>query len=217
MIFVVPQFRKVFENMGVTLPAITETLITASNLVLKWWWAAPAVIIAVVIAYKIFTNSKLGKLIIDKTLISLPLFGNILRKSSISRFARTLGTLISSGVPILEALGIVKNAISNRAISDAVANVHSSIKEGGNIARPLAESGEFDEIVVNMIDVGEETGELDKMFTKIADNYDEEVDILIGSMVDLMEPILIITMGLVIGFIVIALFMPLIQIVQNIG
>jgi len=217
LLWVVPSFNKIFKDMGVDMPFLTKMLIAASDNVVAWWWTAPLFIFLGMIAYKMFTSNRAGKIIMDRIFISLPVFGEIIRKSSISRFTRTLGTLITSGVPILEALAIVKNAIGNQVISNAISAVHESIREGESIAEPLAQSGEFDDIVVNMIDVGEETGELDKMLIKIADNYDEEVDVLVASMVSLMEPLLIIFMGLVIGFIVIALFLPLISLVQKIG
>lgn len=217
MILVVPQFEKIFKDMKVPLPVMTETLIWLSHNMVDLWWVAPVTIGLLIFGYRMVTGNKTGKLILDTTILKLPVFGDIIRKSSISRFTRTLGTLITSGVPILEALAIVKNAIANQVIANAVQKVQDSIREGESIAEPLAQSGEFDDIVVNMIDVGEETGELDKMLIKIADNYDEEVDVLVGSMVSLMEPLLIIGMGLMIGFIVISLFLPLITLVQHMG
>ena len=139
----------------------------------------------------------------------------IIRKSTIARFSRTLGTLIASGVPILDALAIVKESIGNRVVGDAIENVHGSIREGESIAGPLAQSQVFDAIIVNMIEVGEETGELDKMLLKISDNYDEDVDVAVESMTSLLEPILIVGMGLVVGFIVISLFLPLVSLIQQ--
>ncbi len=217
LLFVVPAFQKIFRDMGVDMPFLTQMLMTASDQVMTFWWTAPLFFGLFFVAYKLFTAQKTGKLVVDRIVISMPVFGDIIRKSSISRFTRTLGTLITSGVPILEALSIVKNAIGNQVIATAINAVHESIREGESIAEPLAQSGEFDDIVVNMIDVGEETGELDKMLIKIANNYDEEVDVLVGSLVSLMEPMLIIFLGVVVGFIVIALFLPLIALVQKIG
>ena len=147
----------------------------------------------------------------------MPVFGNIIKKSSVSRFCRTLGTLIASGVPILEALRIVKDAVGNVIIANAIEDVHSSIREGDTIADPLRASGIFDELLVNMIDVGEETGELDKMLMKIADNYEADVDVAVEGMSSLLEPLLIVGMGLIVGFIVISLFLPLVSIIENIG
>ncbi len=149
--------------------------------------------------------------------LQLPLFGTILKKAVIARFTRTLGTLIASGVPILEALAIVKNAIGNEVIANAIQNVHDSIREGESIAEPLAQTGVFDEIVINMIDVGEETGELDKMLAKVADNYDAEVDAAVGALMSIMEPVMIVWLGATVGFIVVALFMPLIDILDTVG
>jgi type IV pilus assembly protein PilC len=147
----------------------------------------------------------------------MPVFGNIIKKSSVARFCRTLGTLIASGVPILEALRIVKDAVGNVVIANAIEDVHGSIREGDTIADPLRASGIFDELLVNMIDVGEETGELDKMLMKIADNYEADVDVAVEGMSSLLEPLLIVGMGLVVGFIVISLFLPLVSIIKNIG
>lgn len=215
MLLVVPQFKKIFDDMDMDLPYVTKVLIIISDNVKTYWWTLPLFVVIFIIAFKLFSSSKAGKTVLARLSISMPVFGDIIRKSSISRFTRTLGTLITSGVPILEALSIVKNAIANQVIANAINAVHESIREGESIAEPLAQSGEFDDIVVNMIDVGEETGELDKMLMKIADNYDEEVDVLVGSLVSLMEPMLIIFLGMAVGFIVIALFMPLISLVEK--
>lgn len=215
MILVVPQFEKIFTDLGVPLPGITKMLIAGSHHAGLGLFLVVVGVVSLIVGYKLVSGNKAGKTVIDRVFLSLPIFGDIIRKSSISRFTRTLGTLLSSGVPILEALSIVKNAIGNQVIANAITAVHESIREGESIAEPLAQSGEFDDIVVNMIDVGEETGELDKMLVKIADNYDEEVDVLIGSMVSLLEPLMIIVMGFIIGFIVIALFVPLISLVQK--
>lgn len=217
MILVVPQFEKIFKDVKIPLPAITAALITMSNGLKESWYVIPIFIGGVYIGFQIFVSYKAGKYIMDRVVISMPIFGDIVRKSSISRLTRTLGTLVTSGVPILEALGIVRNAIANQVIANAVVAVQESIRGGESIAEPLAQSGEFDDIVVNMIDVGEETGELDKMLMKIADNYDEEVDVLVGSMVSLLEPMMIIVMGVAIGFIVLALFLPLISLMEKMG
>jgi type IV pilus assembly protein PilC len=146
-----------------------------------------------------------------------PLVGPIIKKSVIARFCRTLGTLLQSGVPILEALAIVKNATGNEVVSAAIGTVHDSIREGESIAEPLAACGVFDDIVINMIDVGEETGELDKMLLKISDNYDAEVDAAVSALMSVMEPILIVGLGFTVGFIVVALFLPLISLLEGIG
>jgi len=150
-------------------------------------------------------------------MMKTPVFGNIIKKSSVARFTRTLGTLVTSGVGFLDALDITKSATPNIVVRNAIQAVRDSVKEGETINEPLRRSGVFDDIVVNMIKVGEETGELDKMLIKIADNYDEEVDSAVAAMMSLLEPLLIVFMGGAVGFIVIALFMPLIKLIEQLG
>jgi type IV pilus assembly protein PilC len=215
MKFVIPAFQKMFRESGVPLPTITQILLGVSEWVSNWWFLLVFVpLIIYGILYAIGRTAK-GRFIIDKIKLYMPLFGPIIRKSTISRFTRTLGTLIASGVPILEALSIVKEAVGNDVLSKAIDQVHGSIKEGESIARPLGQSGVFDDMLVNMVDVGEETGELDKMLIKIADNYDEDVDVAVEGLTSLLEPVLIVFMGGAVGFIVVALFMPLITLIQK--
>ncbi|MBN1420147.1 MAG: type II secretion system inner membrane protein GspF [Planctomycetes bacterium] len=212
---VVPNFEKMFQDMGQDLPLMTQFLLDVSRTVQSRWYLLVGVPILLVVGYRLILRTEKGRRGIDRLKLKMPIFGPIVNKSTISRFCRTLGTLIASGVPILDALRIVRDAIGNRIIADAVDQVHGSIREGETIAEPLRASGAFDDMLVNMIDVGEETGELDKMLLKIADNYDLDVDVAVESLSSLLEPILIISMGVVVGFIVIALFMPLIQIIQK--
>jgi len=214
---VIPQFQKMFADMGTALPAPTQMLLGFANAVQSYWYLAPLVVFGGYSALKMLARTNAGELMIDKSKLHAPIFGQIVRKSTISRFCRTLGTLISSGVPILEALEIVKAAVGNRVISDAIEEVCGSIREGETIAEPLGASGVFDPLLVNMIDVGEETGELDKMLNKISDNYDLDVDVLVESLSSLLEPLLIVGMGGAVGFIVVALFMPLLSIIQTVG
>ena len=214
---VIPQFQKMFADMGTALPAPTQMLLGFANAVQSYWYLAPLVVFGGYSALKMLARTNAGELMIDKSKLHAPIFGQIVRKSTISRFCRTLGTLISSGVPILEALDIVKAAVGNRVISDAIEEVCGSIREGETIAEPLGASGVFDPLLVNMIDIGEETGELDKMLNKISDNYDLDVDVLVESLSSLLEPLLIVGMGGAVGFIVVALFMPLLSIIQTVG
>lgn len=216
MIYVVPSFEAMFRDLGQQLPAPTQILLNISQALRNYWFLIPGIPILLWFSIKWVTRSTKGRLMLDRFKLNLPVFGIIIKKSSISRFCRTLGTLISSGVPILEALRIVKDAIGNVVISNAIEEVHGSIREGDTIAGPLRQSGIFDELLVNMIDVGEETGELDKMLIKIADNYETDVDVAVEGMSSLLEPMLIVGMGLAVGFIVIALFLPLIEIIQKI-
>jgi len=215
--YIVPRFQDVFADLGVELPVATKLLIVLGTALRTYWYLVVASPIVLFVAFRVVVASKSGRYGVDFVKLHLPIFGAIISKSSIARFARTLGTLIASGVPILEALNIVKEATPNTVVSDAVGKVHDSIREGETMAAPLAASKVCDAMVVNMIDVGEETGELDKMLLKVADTYDEDVDTLVGSLMSLIEPLLIVGMGVTVGFIVIALFLPLIEMMKNLG
>ena len=217
MLFVVPAFEKMFADIGQALPAPTQLLLNTSQAIQTYWYLIPLIPIFLMFIMKMIARTEAGERWIDTFKLRMPVFGNIIKKSSVARFCRTLGTLIASGVPILEALRIVKDAVGNVIISNAIEDVHGSIREGDTIADPLRASGIFDELLVNMIDVGEETGELDKMLMKIADNYEADVDVAVEGMSSLLEPLLIVGMGLIVGFIVISLFLPLVSIIENIG
>ena len=215
MYFVIPAFKKMFEETGIPLPAMTELLIEVSNFVYNYWYLIPGFPVVGVLMWKLIRSTPKGKFMTDKMILYMPVFGTIIHKSTISRFSRTLGTLIASGVPILESLSITREATGNDVVAKAIDDVHASIREGETIARPLQESGVFDDMLVNMIDIGEETGELDKMLVKIADNYDDDVDVAVESLSSIIEPILIVGMGGAVGLIVIALFLPLISLIEK--
>jgi len=217
MVFIIPKFKEMFEDMRMELPALTNMLVTFSNWLKDYWYLIPVIPFAIFVIMKLVASNKTGRYVLDKVKLKLPLFGLIISKSIISRFARTLGTLIASGVPILEALSIVKEATGNAVFENAITRVHDSIREGENIVGPLAASKVVDSMVLNMVDVGEETGELDKMLLKIADTYDEDVDALVSGLMSLIEPLLIVFLGGAVGFIVVALFLPLVSLMQNIG
>jgi len=214
---IIPKFRDIFKEFQIPLPSITEALISVSNTFVQYWYLLPAVPIGLIVLVKLIRKNRSGRYAVDKIKLKLPVMGQIINKTAISRFTRTLGTLITAGVPILEALNIVRDTAGNEVVASAMARVHDSIREGESIAGPLKQSRVCDDIVVNMIDVGEETGDLDKMLLKVADNYDEEVDVLVASLISLMEPLLIIFLGGTVGFIVIALFMPLVSLISNLG
>jgi type IV pilus assembly protein PilC len=217
MTFIVPKFAEVFRQVNVPMPALTVFLMSTSAFIKGFWWL---IVFAPPIAWfvlKAWGRTKSGRLTIDRVKLNLPLAGPIIKKTVIARFCRTLGTLLQSGVPILEALSIVKNATGNEVVAAAIGHVHDSIREGESIAEPLATSGVFDDLVINMIDVGEETGELDKMLLKIADNFDAEVDAAVSALMSILEPMLIVGLGVTVGFIVVALFLPLISLLQGIG
>lgn len=217
MYWIVPKFKAIFAGFGTDLPKITELLITTSDVVVNYFYLAPAIPLGLWIFLKIVRKNKTGEYIVDYLSLRIPLLGNILRKSTTARIMRTLGTLISSGVPILEALTIARDTAGNAVFKRAFDNIYASIREGESIAQPLRESRITDELVVNMVDVGEETGALDVMMYKVADIYDEEVNVLVDGLVKLIEPMLVVVLGLVVGFIVIALFMPLIKLLNDLS
>jgi type IV pilus assembly protein PilC len=174
-------------------------------------------VVVFVVVFTLFKKTKFGRFMVDKCKLKMPVIGSVVSKVAISRFTRTLGTLVSSGVPILQALTIVKETAGNIIISNAVSAVHESVKEGETITAPLEASGVFPPMVVSMVDVGEQTGALPEMLLKIADNYDEEVDNAVTAMTSLLEPIMIVFLAVVVGSIVIAMFMPLIDLMQKVG
>jgi type IV pilus assembly protein PilC len=217
MVFIVPKFESIFKDLQVPLPALTVLLISFGRFMAGWWWMMLIGAAAVAVFLRLFRQTEQGAGIIDRIMLILPVLGGIVKKSSVARFTRTLGTLVTSGVSFLDALEITRAATPNVVVRDAITEVRESVKEGETINEPLRRSGVFDDIVVNMVKVGEETGELDRMLIKIADTYDEEVDAAVAAMMALLEPALIILMGGAVGVIVIALFMPLISILRTIG
>jgi len=219
MIFVIPKFESIFTDFKLDLPGPTKILLIIS----RWFandygWAyllaAPFVIAG---AMKLIGLSEGGKYALDVVKLKIPILGAILGKTAIARFTRTLGTLISAGVPILDAINITKETAGNEVYARALVKVHDAIREGESMADPLRATKVCDAIVVNMIDVGEETGDLDKMLLKVADNYDNDVDVLVGSLISILEPVMVVVLGLIVGFIVIALFMPMISLIQGIS
>jgi len=216
MIAIIPRFKNIFDDFGSELPGATLMLIKVSDTFRDYWYLFPAIPIGLVLVLKLARMTGGGRFALDWLKLNLPIVGRIVNRSTVSRFTRTLGTLVASGVPILDALRITRETVGNEVISRALTSVHDSIREGESIAAPLKQSGVVDAIVVNMIDVGEETGDLDKMLTKVADNYDEEVDTLVGGLVSALEPMMVVVLGVLVGSIVIALFMPLVQIIQDV-
>ena len=229
MIFVVPKFKEVYSQITTAdgkkmeLPGITKALIAFAEWLLptdKGGYGIvilPVIILAIWGLFRAWGATPGGRRTLDGWKIRAPIFGPVTKMTIIARFARTLGTLLSSGVPILEALSIVRGSIPNVVLQDAVQSVHDAIKEGEGMAEPLGKSGIFDDMVVNMIDVGEETGELDKMLIRIADNYDQQVDVKITALVSILEPALIVFMGGAVALIVFAIFLPMLKIVESIG
>jgi len=217
MIVVIPRFKKIFRDFGTELPAVTELLLGISDwLVVDWGWAVIlAIPLCIYLGIKLLKQSASGRYWVDKALLGMPIMGKIVAKTSVSRFTRTLGTLLAAGVPILEALKITRETAGNDVFAQALARVHDAIREGESFAEPLRQARVVEPMVVNMIDVGEETGDLDKMLMKVADTYDDEVDTLVASLVSLLEPVMVIVLGTIVGFIVIALFMPLVELIKS--
>ncbi len=215
LVFIVPKFESIFHDMlgDKPLPGITRFVISVSNVFKDHWLILIGVVIALVAAYKFIARTPKGRAVIDRMKLRAPLFGDLIRKSAISRFSRTLGTLVTSGVPILQALTITKETAGNVVIANAITQVHDSVKEGESIVQPLEASAAFPPMVISMIDVGEETGQLPEMLLKIAEVYDDEVDNSVAGLTSMLEPIMIVFLALVVGTIVIALFMPLISII----
>ena len=218
MCFVVPKFKDVFSNMGFALPGFTLFVLGVSDLIKNNILATMGVVVVCVMIFLLIINkTKLGRFLWDKFKLKMPALGPVISKVAISRFTRTLGTLVSSGVPILQALTIVKETSGNVIISNAISKVHESVKEGETITAPLEASGAFPPMVVSMVDVGEQTGAMPEMLLKIADNYDEEVDNAVAAMTSLLEPIMIVLLAVIVGSIVIAMFLPLIAMINHIG
>jgi type IV pilus assembly protein PilC len=209
LIKVVPVFADIFDQFGGKLPAPTQFLMASGDFMFYKWWVLVCVICWTIIGLKVLFKFKTTKRIFDRVILRVPLIGDLVVKVAVARFARTLGTLITSGVPILQALKITRETISNEVIQNAVDMVHESIKEGDTIAAPLDKCKVFPTMVVNMIDVGEETGSLDAMLMKVADIFDAEVEVAVEAMLSLLEPVIIIVLGGIIGFIVISLYLPI--------
>jgi type IV pilus assembly protein PilC len=225
MIFIVPQFEKIFSDFDTDMPALTVFLINFS----KWLGGrlgenqfVPGLVWVLLSPFALFFGIKLlrktsgGKGFFDRLMLVTPILGTLVSKATIAKFTRTLGTLIHAGVPILDAITITADTTGNNVYENALRRVHDSVRQGDTFAEPLRKAKVCDPIVVNMIDVGEETGDLDKMLLKIADNYDEEVDVAVAGLVSLLEPLMVVLLGGIVGFIVVALFLPLVKLMQSV-
>lgn len=216
LVFVVPTFENMFKEIGATLPFLTRFIMGVSHFLLSW---KGLILIAALIGGAIYlrrwVKTPSGRRKLDSFKLKLPIFGNLIHKMSLSRFSRTLGTLVASGVPILQALEITSNTVGNVLVAEAVENVRSGVKEGESIARPLSQSPLFPPMVTQMLAIGEETGALDTMLNKVSDFYDSEVAATVESMTSLLEPLLIVFLGVVVGVIVISLYMPIFSLISQ--
>lgn len=219
MIWVVPKFKEIFADMlgGKPLPGFTRFVLGISDAIAKHFVITGGIVVICVIGLVAFVRTRLGRRVFDRFKLTMPVMGPVVSKVAISRFCRTLGTLVSSGVPILQALTIVKETSGNVIVGNAVASVHESVKEGETITAPLEASKVFPPMVISMVDVGEQTGALPEMLMRIADNYDEEVDNAVAAMTSLLEPIMIVFLAVIVGSIVIALFLPLIALMDGLS
>jgi type IV pilus assembly protein PilC len=217
LVFVIPTFQTMFASAGIALPLPTRIVIGLSHLLKTYWWVLLGTIAGTFFVIKRYYATSGGKLNIDRMLLRLPVLGDVLRKSAVSRFTRTLGTLISSGVSILDGLEITAKTSGNRVIQDAIMESRASIAGGETIAAPLKKSAVFPPMVISMIAVGEQTGGLDEMLTKIADFYDEEVDAAVSGLLALMEPVMIVFLGVIVGGMVVAMYLPIFDMVNAAG
>jgi type IV pilus assembly protein PilC len=209
LIWVIPVFAEVFESFGADLPGPTQFVINLSNFVIAWAWYLAAVPILAGVAFKMIAKTDNGRFQIDRASLQVPIFGDLIRKSAVARFTRTLSTLVSSGVPILDALSITARTAGNKVLEKALVEARSSIASGRTIAEPLTESKVFPPMVCQMIAVGETTGALDAMLNKIADFYDDEVDNTVANLMSLLEPAVIMFLGVVIGGLVVSMYLPI--------
>ena len=219
LVVVIPKFQQVFNDIlgGQSLPAITEFVMGFSQFVQHNGLQIAAGVAALVVLYKMFGKTKFGAYQLDRLRLAIPITGTLVKRTAISQFSRTLGTLLASGVPILQALVIVRDTTANRVVRRAIQSVHDAVKEGESMTDPLAASGVFPPMVVSMVQVGEETGQLPDMLTRIANTYDDEVDNAVAGLTAAIEPALIIFLAVVVGTIVIAMFLPMIKIISSVS
>ena len=217
LVFVIPTFKSMFEGFGATLPLPTQIVLEMSRIVRAYFLFGLAAIVGAIVALKWWYGTSSGRWAVDSFLLKTPVFGILIRKVAVAKFTRTLGTLISSGVAILDGLDITARTAGNKVVESAVYKTRASISEGKTIAEPLKESGVFPPMVVQMIAVGEQTGALDAMLSKIADFYDDEVDSAVGNLTSLMEPMIMVFLGVVIGGVVIAMYLPIFKLVSVVG
>lgn len=217
MLAIIPKFEKIFKDFNMDLPDLTKALMACSNWFGEYWYTLPLFPLGFWLLIKLIRLSKSGNYAVDRVYLWIPIIGPLIEKTTVARTTRTLGTLVASGVPILEALSIVRETCTNTVFERMYQRVYESIREGDTIAQPLKESRLVDDMVINMIDVGEETGDLDTMLYKIADVYEEEVNVMVESLISLLEPLMIVFLGGVIGSIVIALFLPLIKLLEGLS
>ncbi len=217
LVFVIPTFESMFASVDLTLPAPTRFVIWLSEMLKTYWWLIASLIAVGIWSIRMYYKTSGGRLAIDKLLLRIPILGDLLRKTAVARFTRTLGTLLSAGVSILDGLEITARTAGNRVIHDAVMRSRSSIAGGETISEPLKQSGVFPPMVTQMINVGEQTGTIDEMLDKIADFYDDEVDTAVEALLSAMEPMLIVFLGVVVGGMIVAMYLPIFDMINVVG
>ncbi len=217
LLFVIPVFQKMFADMGGSLPAFTQLVINLSDLLRNYFWLLGLLLLGLIMLFRFYYRTDKGRETVDDYLLRIPVFGNLIKKVAIAKFTRTLGTMISSGVPILESLEIVAKTSGNKIIEKAILKTKMSIGEGKTIAEPLGASGIFPPMVVQMVSVGESTGALDSMLSKIADFFDDEVDAAVAALTSLLEPLLMVILGTIIGGLVVAMYLPIFKMASILG
>jgi len=217
LVFVIPTFQDMFASVGVPLPLATRAVIGASQVLGSYWWVLCLAVVAVGLLIRSAHATRGGRLALDRLMLTLPVLGDIQRKAAVARFTRTLGTLVSSGVSILDGLEITAKTAGNRVIHDAIMGARAAIAGGATIAGPLGASGVFPSMVVQMIHVGEQTGGLDEMLTKIADFYDDEVDVAVSALLSAMEPLMIVVLGTLVGGMILAMYLPIFDMISALG
>ena len=217
LIFVIPTFENMFASSGVPLPLPTRMVIAASDVVQRYWWALLMAVPVLALALRRVHGTSRGRLLMDRALLAVPYLGDLQRKAALARFTRTLGTLVASGVSILRGLEVTARTAGNRVIHDAVMRSRAAIERGDTIARPLEESGAFTPMVVRMVEVGEQTGSLDEMLTRIADFYEQEVDTALEAVIAMVEPVMIVVLGVVVGGMIVAMYLPIFEMITAVG
>jgi type IV pilus assembly protein PilC len=213
---VLPRFKEIFLSMNVPMPPVTQALFDMSDWVIKYWWVLLISVVGAIVSFKQYNKTTKGRYNIDKVKLKVPIFGDLALKMAVSRFARTFGTLIASGVPMMRSMEIIGETSGNAVLAEAITNARNAIREGAKISQPLSSSGLFPSMVTHMIDVGEETGRLSEMLVKVSDFYDNEVDAMVKGLTSLLEPMLIVFMGVVVGFIAISVMAPIFKLVTSI-
>ena len=217
LIFVIPTFESMFAAADVPMPLPTRMVIAASGVVQRYWWALAGAVPVLALLVRHAHGTGRGRLLMDRLVLAVPLVGGLLRKAAVSRFTRTLGTLVASGVSILRGLEVTAKTAGNRVIHDAVMKARDAIERGETIARPLEESGAFTPMVVRMVEVGEQTGALDEMLERVADFYEQEVDAALEAVIAMVEPVMIVVLGVVVGGMIVAMYLPIFEMITAVG